>query len=492
MRIGDQYRNPANLALQGGSEEFRFGSRFRAGASDLKLEHEKQSFATAGVTRRRTAGGVTRSFGPEVKLEALIADEHAEAGGVSDGSTAGEGKLSWTPVSRLNLWAEGRRQLATEGSLVRPDYVGGGAAFKITPGVALEARERWVMLGARGADYSITNLGLRAQVASGTEAWSSYQLAGVDGRYNAAVVGLSNRLTLGQSWALNALVERRVGVGNAAITDPARAAPFLQVEEDYWSAGLGAEFLPQGAPYRLSGRGELRDGTLRSSRLLTLAGDASVTPSLALLSRQEFSRSEQRPSGATLVSRQYNSLWGVALRPTRNGRLNLLGKFQWVRASNPGGAGVLTGQGDEDRVIGALEGIWAPTGPAEFALRYAVRRTTSSVVTPDSASRQLRSFGEFIGWRARYDLVRRFGVRSDARLLLERTSSTSRWDLAPQVYFLPVPVLEVATGYRFGNLRDPDFAVDGGQGWFVTFGARFTEQSLSDAAAFWRHRLGGQ
>jgi uncharacterized repeat protein (TIGR01451 family) len=490
MRIGDRYRNPANLALQGGSEEFRFGSRFRAGASDLKLEHEEQSFATAGVTRRRTAGGVTRSFGPEVKLEALLTDEHAEAGGTSDGSTAGEGKLTWTPVSRLNLWAEGRRQLATEGSLVRPDYVGGGAAFKVTPAVSLEARERWVMLGARGADYSITNLGLRAQVAAGTEAWSSYQLAGVDGKYNAAVVGLSNRLTLGQSWALNALVERRVGLGNAAITDPARAAPFLQPEEDYWSAGVGAEFLPQSAPYRLSARGELRDGSLRSSRLLTVAGDASVTPSLAVLSRQEFMRSEQRPSGTTLTTRQYNSLWGVALRPTRNGRLNLLGKFQWVRGTNPGGTGVLTGQGDEDRVIGALEGIWAPTGPSEFALRFAVRRTASSVVTPDSASRQLRSFGEFIGWRARYDLVRRFGVRSDARLLLERTSSTSRWDLAPQLYFLPVPVLEVATGYRFGNLRDPDFAVDGGQGWFVTFGARLTEQSLSDAAAFWRHRLG--
>jgi hypothetical protein len=53
-------------------------------------------------------------------------------------------------------------------------------------------------------------------------------------------------------------------------------------------------------------------------------------------------------------------------------------------------------------------------------------------------------------------------------------------------------VLEVATGYRLGDLRDPDFAVDGGHGWFLTLGARLTEESLSSAAVFWRQRLGGQ
>jgi hypothetical protein len=491
MRVGDEYRNPANLALQAGTEEIRAGARYRLGSSELRLEHEQQRFNLAGVSRRRTVAGITRSLGPEVKLDALLANDHAEAGETADGSTAGEGKLTWTPVPRLSLWAEGRHQLATAGNLIQPDYAGAGAAFQVKPGVALEARERLVMPGNGTPDFSVTNLGVRARVASGTELWSSYQLAGADGRYNSALVGLSNRVRLGQAWALNGMIERRMGLGNAAITDPARAAPFLQVEEDYWALGLGAEFLPTGSPYRISGKGEIRDGSLQSSRLLTLAGDASVTPSLALLSHQDFIWREQEISGSSQISRQYNSLWGLALRPIRSDRLNLLSKFQWVRATNPGGAGVLTGQGDEDRVIGALEGIWSPAAVSELGLRYAVRRTSSTVLLSDSSSQQRRSVADFIGGRGRYELTQRFGVRGDARILFERTSSTARWDLAPQLFYLPVRELEIATGYRFGDLRDPDFAVDGGHGWFITFGARFTEQSLRTVADFWRHRLGG-
>jgi hypothetical protein len=83
-------------------------------------------------------------------------------------------------------------------------------------------------------------------------------------------------------------------------------------------------------------------------------------------------------------------------------------------------------------------------------------------------------------------------LRADGRLLSERTSGTSRYDLAPQLAFLPQQALEVVMGYRLGELRDPDFAVNGGHGWFLTFGARLTEGTLSNAAAFWRNRLGGQ
>jgi hypothetical protein len=170
----------------------------------------------------------------------------------------------------------------------------------------------------------------------------------------------------------------------------------------------------------------------------------------------------------------------------------VLGKFQWINARNPAGAGILASQGDEDRIIGALEGIWSPTPRSELALRYAARQTSSTVVTVDSLVRDLRNSASFVGWRARRDVSRHLGVRAEGRLLLERTSATTRGDIAPQLYYLPVPMLEVATGYRFGNLRDPDFAVDGGHGWFLTFGARLTEQTLSSAAAFWRTRLGGQ
>jgi hypothetical protein len=55
--------------------------------------------------------------------------------------------------------------------------------------------------------------------------------------------------------------------------------------------------------------------------------------------------------------------------------------------------------------------------------------------------------------------------------------------------FIPIQQIEIATGYRFGNLMDPDFTVHGGFGWFLTLGARITESVFPTAADFWRERF---
>jgi len=82
-----------------------------------------------------------------------------------------------------------------------------------------------------------------------------------------------------------------------------RALPFLETEDDYWSLGVGVELLPAATPYRMSARGEMRDGTALASRLFTLAGDVAVNRSLALLSRQELMRTERDTPLGTDVSR---------------------------------------------------------------------------------------------------------------------------------------------------------------------------------------------
>ncbi len=56
----------------------------------------------------------------------------------------------------------------------------------------------------------------------------------------------------------------------------------------------------------------------------------------------------------------------------------------------------------------------------------------------------------------------------------------------------PTPQLEIASGYRVGDLRDPDFAVNGGHGFFVTLGARLTERFVDNVADFWRDRFNKQ
>ena len=80
-------------------------------------------------------------------------------------------------------------------------------------------------------------------------------------------------------------------------------------------------------------------------------------------------------------------------------------------------------------------------------------------------------------------------MRSEGRLLIEHPSDTRRWDAAPSLALNLIEGLEVAGGYRFGRLRDPDFSVPGGHGWFVTFGVRLTERPFPTAADFWRPRF---
>lgn len=214
----------------------------------------------------------------------------------------------------------------------------------------------------------------------------------------------------------------------------------------------------------------------------------SVEP---ILSRQEFVRTEQVLGGSSELSSTGSSLWGVAFRPIGSDALNVLAKAEWFDATNPLGLSVFSNPGNETRVILATEAIFAPVRWGEIAARYATRRTAASLLHDDGVEQKLENRADFIGWRAQVDASPWLGFRAEGRVLLERTSATTRWDMAPQVVFLPVPQLEIASGYRVGDLRDPDFAVNGGHGFFITFGARITERFVDNVADFWRERFSG-
>jgi hypothetical protein len=182
-------------------------------------------------------------------------------------------------------------------------------------------------------------------------------------------------------------------------------------------------------------------------------------------------------------------LWGLALRPARSDRLNMLAKLQWTSDRNPLGSGVLVTRGEERKLIGAAEVIWTPLPAVELASRYAVRRTQAARVYADGTPQTLTAWADYIGGRMSIALNPWLSVRSDGRLLVERTTGVTAWDGSPAIALRPVAGLEIATGYRFGNLSDPDFSVRGGHGAFVTLSAAITEKLFPTAAAFWRTRF---
>ncbi len=486
MQIGNGFANPANLTLQSGSNDLSLGAKAKMGATELRLEREQQRFDAADVSRTHMLAGVVQTLPAKVKIESNVVNDSYVATGANDQSTAGEMKVTWMALPALDLFTDAHHRFSSTGTSVQPDYVGGGATYRILPGVSLEARHREVMLPGDSAGYGITNLGVRSRIGDHAEAWSSYQIAGANGEYNAAIVGLNNQVRLANGLTLNASAERREGVGHTSIADPVRALPFLQNEEDYTALALGAEFLPSKSPYRLSARGEYRDGTIRSVRMFDAAGDVSFARSLALLQRTGYTQTMQSDAVSSF-SRKLSTMWGLAFRPIGGDALNALAKVQYVDAVNPLAAGVLASQGEETRTIAALETVWSPVPVFELATRYATRRTSALIPQLDGTMTPQRSTADYIGNRVGVDITRWLAARAETRLLVEHASNTVRWDMAPQLA-LSRAGLEAAVGYRVGDLRDPDFSVNGGAGWFVTFGAKITERSASSVAEFWRKR----
>jgi uncharacterized repeat protein (TIGR01451 family) len=490
MRVEPGFGNPSNVGLRSGTEEYAVHGGLTYGPSTLRASHERQNFTVQGVDRQRTTLGVVQSVGRHLSLDVTGTDDRFSTGVGTDISQAGEAVLTFKPASRFKLWTEGRYQFTQEGNLVLPNHFGGGAAWQVSRGVSLEGRHRQVRLPDGSDSYAVTSLGVRTDLGFGTQAWGSYQLAGgAGGSRGAAVFGLNNQLRLGSVLRLNSMFERRMGISSAPVEDPIRALPFVRPEEDYWTAGLGIELVPEHGPYRLSARGEYRDGDAMSSQLASLAGALSISRSLAILTRQEYLRSERNIGSGPGVSERLWSLWGLALRPTGTDAVNILTKFSWKDETNPMGGGVLAQMGQEQRLIAAAEIILAPFPSTELAGRYAHRRTRADAVVDDSLTQRLTSNADYVGARFDQHFTRWLGVRAEGRLLYERTSRTQRWDAAPSLVLRIINGIEVQGGYRFGDLRDPDFSVRGGHGWFVTFSARITEGIFPTAVEFWRPRF---
>jgi hypothetical protein len=490
LHLGTGFHNPSSVALRGGTDEVGVGARAKLAGTELKLDHSWQRFAAEGVNRSQTRGTAARTLLPGLTATAGVSADRMENGAALNRSEAGEFELAWQATDAVKVWGEGRTVFGSQGSYTFPAHVGAGASLKLTDAVTVEGQHRQAFLPNDSGSYGITNVGLRTALGEGTQAWGQYQLAGVNGQYNAAVVGLNSRVRLGRDWTVSGMFERRVGIGRAALEDPVRALPFVQVEDDYWSFGAGAELLPLSKPYRASARAELREGELRSTRLFSAAGSLSFSEGLALLSRQEFVQDRMELSTGLRESRRLWSLWGLAFRPTRSDRWNLLGKVEWLDTYNPQASGVLTSEGDENRLIVAGEAVYEATARLELAGRYAVRRATTTLRDDTGLDQEVVSFAHFMGWRAQLDWRYGLGVRADVRSLLEQSTGALRYDVAPQLVFGLIPGLELGAGYRFGTLRDPDFAVSGGPGFFLTVGAQVTERTLESAADYWLSRLG--
>ncbi len=495
--------------LGAGLDELHFDAALKLGATTrFKVAHDRQHFAQYGIDRQvTTASAKTSVAGRAVTQELGLSTDVQGTGGTASSSLTG--KTTVAVASRVDAWVEGSHALrpaagtavAAPTLAARPDEMGVGVAYRLTDGLRIEASHRVATmpdtLAGESTRYAVTSVDVRTSTLFGGEAWGGIERAGSTRASHAAVLGWNQRLAVGGGWSVSTLYERRVGLSRAALVDPVRALPFARAEGDRWSAGAGLEWLPTSDRSRLSLRAESRNGDGRRGSRVTLGGDAPLGASAALITLHDWSRYSLTSTAlAGQESRQDRSLVGMALRPVSGNALNLLGKLEWRRTLNPlggaPGAGTVLGGGDDRRLLGAADAILAATPLTEVAVRYAVRWSASERIV-SSAGTALGIRSQYLGARVQQGLTRG-GVatlRVDGRMLLEESSGTAPWSVAPSLALRVGPRLEFEGGYRMGDLLDRDFAANGGSGLFATVGVRFTENLIGSPAAFWRDRLAG-
>jgi uncharacterized repeat protein (TIGR01451 family) len=489
LHVGDGFSSSANPRLVSAVDEVHVGGEVKiAAGSTIRLRHERQDFHEYGVERSSTIATAEQDIaGRKLRAEGgLTSDLQAAAAGASSSAT---GKATLGIAPGVDVWVEGSRLVhAAEGVPVRPDHLGTGASVRVLPGVRVEGAHRWVRTRPDSAAYGFSTVGVRVESFLGGRVWGDVERTGTENGAHALALGWSQRLSLEGGWSISTLLEQRFGLSHAPLADPLRALPFATQERERWTVGAGAEWLPADSTARFSARGEVQHGQDRSTFRVDVAGDLPLGPSMALLTRHDWSANTYPGLGGVRQTRRDRSLVGFALRPVGSDEVNALAKLEWRRTEDPLlGADVLTQGQTGDRLIGSADAVWAPSPETEVAGRYAVRWSMAADTLAGAPA--LRSFAHYLGGRYGRALHGSLSARLDGRMLLEGTTGTTRWSAAPSLVLRLNPQLEVEGGWRVGDLRDPDFFAQGGSGPFAALGIRLTEGTLDSTAAFWRERI---
>lgn len=492
-RVGAGFVPGLDPRLSGATEDLRITGTLRlSDASTLRITDSRQKFDAFGVERHSTIIGSTTSvLGRQFSSEGVLSTDRSGLGSQRAGSTFMTGKVKLALSQKAALWVEGSHTLSTESGatpvLPRPDQVATGVTYTIFDGIQLESSQRWVGLDGDTSSYSVSSVKLRTESIFGGAVWAGVDRASSSSAINSATLGWKPQLALAGGWSMNGMLERRFGLNGAPLADPLRALPFPQIERNRWAFGLGTQWLPKDSVGRMSLNGEMRNDQVSSGQKVGFEAEAPMSEAAAFLVRSDWWKESRETGTETVMSRRDRSLLGVALRPASSNAFNVLAKVEWRRSTNPGMGTRFSGNGNDERLIAATDAILGMRAGTEVAGRYAVRMMVNNdPLVADSVS--VRSLSHFVGGRAEQVLAGPLSARIDARFLSAGTG-VQRWNAAPSALVTVGGRIDIEGGYRFGNLRDADFAAQGGKGFFATIGVRVTEGALTSAAGFWRERI---
>ncbi len=301
-----------------------------------------------------------------------------------------------------------------------------------------------------------TLIGVESEVADNLVTFSEYRLdSGADGSRNDQIVGLRNKFMLGKKITGNFSVEKLQTVtGNQRRNEP-----------DAFGITGALEYLPK-EDIKLTSRGEYRKEETDLSRRSYLAEFGSafkVNKDYSLLFKERYFYDSFEGSGGRVTSR---TMLGLAYRPVKNDRLNMLSKVEYKKSRDT----VQAPQEDTDAFIASVEGVCQVNRRLQLIGKYAGKLARDS---------GFENYTDLLSARVLFDISPRFDIGLEYRVLNSHDTGSVLHGGAFEVGYRLIKNLWVSLGYSLddfdADLTDDDYR---GSGPYLKIRFKFDEQAL--------------
>jgi uncharacterized repeat protein (TIGR01451 family) len=471
-RADEGFLNPFGQTVTPGSQRAEASAEMRVRASSrVKFGFADERNRTANVNNSRRTASVlwSESFGDRLRATfgydfRRFRDELSDRDVDSNLVTVG---AEWQATDKLQLSVK-REQNLTEADPTYPNQTTLAASYRWDQYTRLFFTQRLAsapIVPISDADATgFVSTGARRETAIGIETRlgrigylnSRYQLEnGINGTDSFAVVGLSNRLPLGQRLSLDLGYERGFHLAGEG--------------ESFNSGHFGFSWLPT-EDFRASGRYELRDrGGLGT--MLTLGAAGRLFDNLTSLGRFQLARTSFGGRENSSLNIQASLAW----RPLESDRAGLLFSYNRRDLRQEGGAQSASGafMNARDR-SDTLSSDWyyQATRDLELYGRFALR-------FGDTANAELARVSTFtyLGQgRASYRFARDFDLAGELRWLAQPVSRTRRASFGSELGYWMLSDLRVGGGYNWVGAAEPvglDMSA-GRRGFYFTISSKLS------------------
>jgi hypothetical protein len=424
-----------------------------------------QSTVSADADIKSLSGGFDQSIGSMLTATAKVEDIRYDGlgpdtaqGDLATHSTLGTGALSFTPTKTLSIAVTHDQNFGNDQNETKPNATSLVGTYKLTDHVSLQTGEKFYSGGG-----ALSMFGVSTQPTDGSTLYGTYEIGNAIGEYrNMASIGFKDRIKLPWDLFANVGYEKTQSLE----TDLAETAV-----ADHTAYSGSLEYLPEHSPLKLTSKAEYGENSQDKIHNYNLGGSYRFMSDLSLLGKYSYNQDANEALSSLFETRQDLNA-GLAYRPVNFNWFNMLAKYEYKVDNNH----YLDPFDDYNASIISAHAFLEPIHRLELGAKYAYR--VSEETQPDFYA---PSHTTFYLLNARYDIIDRWDIGGEYRVLLQKEANDLLNGYSAEVGYVVVTDLRLGAGYNFKGFKDRDLVdySNWSKGPFIRLSFKFDEGLLN-------------